>query len=163
VHRLLLLPVPSGLDIYIYADSRTLQSALSPNSESWVAGHAEPDLGVIVVALPPGPDQRLLIQQRIPHELMHVLLYQSTDPGYANLPIWLSEGLASLVELYPNSDYQVLLENAVEKDSLIPMAALCPSFPRQASSALLSYAQAASFTRFLHNSYGTNRLTGTGG
>ncbi len=158
VHNLLQLPVPSSLDIYVYADSRTLQSVLSPNSESWVAGHADPDLGVIVVALPPGPEQRLLIQQRVPHELMHVLLYQSTDLGYANLPTWLSEGLASLAELYPNSDYQILLENAVEKDSLIPMAGLCQSFPRQASSALLSYAQSASFTRYLHNSYGTTGL-----
>jgi hypothetical protein len=158
VHNLLQLPVPSGLDIYVYADSKTLQSALSPNSESWVAGHAEPDLGVIVVALPPGPDQRLLIEQRIPHELMHVLLYQATDLGYDNLPTWLSEGLASLAELYPNSDYQVLLDNAVEKDSLIPMIGLCQSFPRQASSALLAYAQSASFTRYLYNSFGTSGL-----
>jgi Peptidase MA superfamily len=156
-----LLPVTipnNSLDIYVYPDSESLQAVLQHNSENWVAGHADADLGVIVVTLPPGPDQKLLIDQRIPHELMHILVYQYTDPGYTNLPTWLNEGLASLVELYPNSDYPILLEDAVKRETLIPMASLCETFPRDASSALLSYAQAASFTKYLQSTYGTTGL-----
>jgi hypothetical protein len=85
-------------------------------------------------------------------------LYQLTDPGYNNLPTWLNEGLSSQVELYPNSDYPILLEDAVKRGALIPMASLCHTFPRDASSALLSYAQAASFTKYLYNTYGTTGL-----
>lgn len=156
---LLPLTIPSkSLEIYVYPDSETMQAALRPTSENWVAGHADADLGVIVVSLPPGPDQKLLIEQRIPHELMHILLYQYTDPGYANLPTWLNEGLASQVELYPNSDYPFLLEDAVKREALIPMSQLCQTFPREASAALLSYAQAASFTKYLHSTYGTTGL-----
>lgn len=156
-----LLPVtiPNDLlEIYVYPDSESMQDVLHPSSENWVAGHADADMGVIVVTLPPGPDQKLLIEQRIPHELIHILLYQFTDPGYENLPTWLNEGLASQVELYPNSDYPILLEDAVKREALIPMVALCQTFPRDASSALLSYAQAASFTKYLHSTYGTTGL-----
>jgi hypothetical protein len=156
-----LLPVTipnDSLEIYVYPDSESMQAVLQPSSENWVAGHADADLGVIVVTLPPGPDQKLLIDQRVPHELMHVLLYQYTDPGYDKLPIWLNEGLASQVEQYPNSDYPILLDDAVKRQALIPMASLCQTFPREASSALLSYAQAASFTKYLHSTYGTTGL-----
>lgn len=158
VQNLIPLPMPAGLDLYIYADSKTMQAALHPNRADWIAGHADPDLGVITAALPSGPDQALLIQQRIPHELMHILLYQSTNLGYANLPTWLNEGLASLAELYPNSDYQILLEDATQRDALIALPALCGPFPRDASGALLSYAESASFVKYLHSAYGTSGL-----
>lgn len=156
---LLPLTIPNNLlEIYVYPDTESLQAVLMPSSENWVAGHADADLGVIVVSLPTGPDQKLLIDQRIPHELMHILLYQYTEPGYSNLPTWLNEGLASQVELYPNSDYPILLEDAVKREALIPINQLCQTFPREASSALLSYAQAASFTNYLYNTYGTTGL-----
>ncbi len=159
IQEILTLPEPVSLDIYVYSDSQTMQTALSASNENWVAGHADPDLGVMLVALPEGPEQRLLMEQRIPHELMHVMLYQATNPGYANLPAWLNEGLASNAELYPNPDYRILLESAVKKDDLLPMLSLCNSFPRDVSSALLAYAESASFTRYLHGTYGTIELT----
>jgi len=158
IQNLLPLPVPDPLKIYVYPDAREMQATLDTASAGWVAGHADPELGVIVVALPGGPDQFLLMEQRIPHELMHIALYQATDMGYANLPAWLSEGLAAQVELYPNPDYRVFLSNAIENDSLIPMSNLCQSFPREASNAMVAYAQSESFTRYLYNAYGTPGL-----
>ncbi|MFC1879339.1 peptidase MA family metallohydrolase [Chloroflexota bacterium] len=151
-----LLPyaIPDPLTIIIYPDSQTLQLALDKTSPDWVAGHADPALGAIIIALPEGPDQYLLMEQRIPHELMHIALYQETKDGYLNLPTWLNEGLASLAELYPNPDYRILLDYAKENNDLLPISALCDGFPRDASRALLAYAQAASFTRYLYDSYG---------
>ena len=90
---------------------------------------------------------------------MHIVLYHSTDLGYQNLPTWLNEGLASSVELYPSADYRVLLEDAVEKDGLLPISSLCYTFHRDASSALLSYAQAASFVNYIHQTYGTDGIS----
>ena len=147
-----------SLDIYVYPDGESMQAVLHPSSEKWVAGHADPDLGVVVVALPEGPEQRLLTEQRIPHEIMHIALYLETLHGYNNLPTWLNEGLASNVELYPNPDYRILLEDAAQNDSLIPMSSLCKFFPREANSALQSYAQAASFTGYLHSTYGSQGM-----
>ncbi len=158
IQSLLNLPAPSQIDLYIYADPAAMQDTLTFTDNNWVAGHADPDLSVVVVALPFGPDQGLLTEQRVPHELMHILLYHKTGFGYSKLPTWLNEGLASAAELYPNPDYQILLENAYEKHSLLPMLSLCQSFPRDAANTLLAYAQSASFTNYLYRSYGATSL-----
>ena len=98
------------------------------------------------------------MQQQIPHELAHVLLYRYVGENYKRLPIWLLEGIASLAELYPTPDYELALERAVEQSSLVPLSELCGPFSRDASQAFLSYAEASSFTRYLHASYGTSKL-----
>ncbi len=158
VNSLVTLPEAKEIDIYAYSSASDMQIALDLSEQKWVAGHADPDLGVMVVWLPTGPDQRLIMEQRIPHELMHILLYQDVAPAYDNLPTWLNEGLASVAELYPNPDYLVLLESASQKKSLLPMASLCHGFPRDASSTLLAYAQSTSLTRYLQQQYGTSSL-----
>lgn len=147
------------LDIYVYASAAELQAVLLSSDQSSVAGHADPDLDLIVVAIPEGPDQGVLIQQRVPHELMHIMLYQHSGAGYRNLPVWLSEGLASTAEMYPNPDYQVLIDNAYAQDTLLPVGSLCSTFPLEASGALLAYAESASFTRYLYSTYGASGIT----
>ncbi len=101
------------------------------------------------MALPESPERQLLAEQRIPHELMHIFLYNSTPLGYKNIPVWLTEGLASLAELYSNPDYPIVLEEAVKEEGLLPMSALCGGFPRKSSEALLAYAQSQDFTQHL--------------
>jgi Peptidase MA superfamily len=151
---------PAGqIDIYAYPSTSELQVTLTLAGLNWVAGHADPDLGVMVVALPDRPEKRLLMEQRIPHELMHILLYEAVGPTYTSLPTWVNEGLASIAELYPNPDYQILLEDAYEKDALLTISSLCQPFPRDAYSANLAYAEAASFTRYLQQQYGSSGLS----
>lgn len=149
---------PGPIDLYIYASNNDLLAALPVNGIERVVGHADPEFNVLVAALPPGPDQRLLTEQRIPHELMHILLYQKTGSRSSMLPAWLNEGLASMNELYPDPDYQILLENAQEEGRLLPIAQLCDTFPSDSSGISLAYAQSASFSRYLHRTYGTAAL-----
>jgi len=158
IQKYLILPKPAELDIYIYADNFTMKEVLYNNREDWVAGHADPELEVIVVEIPNSPDQPLIMKQRIPHELLHILLFQATVNGYDNIPTWLNEGLAANAEIYPNPDYRIALKNATERDNLIPMTSLCHSFPRNNADAILSYAQSQSFTDYLHQKYGTPGL-----
>lgn len=158
VQSLFPLPGPQQVEIYVYTSATEMQATLTQSETNWVAGHADPDLGVMVVALPDSPERRLLMEQRIPHELMHIMLYHIIGSSYASLPTWLNEGLASAAELYPNPDYQVLLNNARQKNSLLPIVSLCHTFPRDASNALLAYAQSASFTHYLHGRFGTSGL-----
>jgi hypothetical protein len=158
IQAILSLADPDEIDLYVYPNSLDMQETLLLAGRSWVAGHADPDLGVIVVTLPPDPEQRYLSEQRIPHELMHVMLYQSLGASYSNLPSWLNEGLASIAELYPNPDYQALLENAYQQGDLIPFTNLCSSFPQDASGALLAYAQSASLLSYLRSTVGSEGL-----
>ena len=97
-----LIPVPAGdpIDIYIYASSADVQDTLNLGGSAWVSGHANPDLGVVLVSIAPGENQSIEMEQQIPHELAHVLLYRLTGSAYANLPNWLTEGIASQVEGY---------------------------------------------------------------
>jgi hypothetical protein len=112
----------------------------------------------MVVSLPTVPEQRLEMERQIPHELMHIMLYQKLGTGYPTLPTWLNEGLASMAELYPNPDYIMLLQGAHDNQALLSIASLCNSIPRDASSAYLAYAESTSFTRFLHQRFGTSGL-----
>jgi len=153
-------PQPTNVEAYIYASAAELQTALrlSGQTASWVAGHADPDLGVVVVSIPSGPAQNYEIKRQIPHEVAHVMLYQWLGNDYYNLPQWLREGLPSMAELFPNPDYPLLLENAYENESLLPINSLCESFPLDASNFLLAYAQATDFTWFIYETYGSNGL-----
>jgi len=152
------IPLPGKTGIYVYDSVEAMQSALQPSAQTWVAAHADPDLGIILVSLPPGPEQHLEMERQIPHELMHSSLFSALGPAYASLPAWLNEGLASMAELYPNPDYQGLLENAYESGELQPLSALCRSFPVETDQALVAYAQAASLTRFIFDQFGPGAL-----
>jgi hypothetical protein len=155
---LLPLSLTSPVNIYAYANAKEMQDVLQSFKKSWIGAHADPDLGVMVLSLPEGPEQRLEMERQIPHELMHILLYNSVGAGYVNLPAWLSEGLASVAELYPNPDYLVLLDNSHNKGNLPSIKSLCQSFPRDASGTFLAYAQSASFTRYLHQRFGSSGM-----
>jgi hypothetical protein len=130
------------------------------SSTSWVAGHADPDLGVIMVSLPPGPEQILEIKRQIPHELVHILLFEKLGSRYSAMPRWLNEGLATVAELFPNPDYQLLLEKAYEREGLIPILDLCSSFPIDAANFQLSYAESYAFTWYLLQTYGNDKIEG---
>jgi hypothetical protein len=146
------------IDIYIYENALDMQSTLRLANVKWVAGHADPWLNVVVVSLPPGPEQLSLARQRIPHELMHVALYQQLGAGYESIPTWLNEGLASMAELQPNPDYVTILQKSHEQSLYLPIGGLCNGFPLEASNAFLSYAEAELFTRYLYEQYGAEKM-----
>ena len=154
--------IPSTLErpieIFMYASTADLQSELLSDSESWIAGHADPAQGVVRVVIEPGSEQGIRMEQRIPHELMHVILYRRVGAGYSNLPAWLREGMAVLAEVYPNPEYDRALAEATEGNHLIPLKDLCLSFPADIGQAFLAYAEARSFTNYLYESYGSTKL-----
>jgi len=152
------LDLPQDINIYAYTSAREVQSTLQMGTTNWAAGHADPDLKMIVVSLPTGAGQRQEMARQIPHELMHILLYQKVGERYRNLPVWFAEGLASMTELYPDPDYPLLLQTAQEGNSLISIQSLCDPFPQETSGALLAYAESTSFVRFLHGQYGSSGL-----
>ncbi len=145
------------IDIFLYASESDLRGAL-PGAEAWAAGHADSGAGVITVTVEAGAAQGILMEQRIPHELMHVLFARQVGAGYRSLPAWLREGMSALAEVYPNPDYDKVLADAAARSALIPMRDLCASFSPQADSAFLAYAQSRSFTNYLRGMYGADGL-----
>jgi hypothetical protein len=152
---MLLLGEPEEIFIYVYASNEDLQASRRLSRRDSVAGHADVDLSVAVVSLPDIPERRMEAERQVPHELMHVFLFQTVRRGYENIPTWLNEGLASAAELYPNPDYQVYLNSAHQQNKLIPLESLCSGFPLEVSDFILSYAESAAFTRYLYRMHGS--------
>jgi len=146
--------IPTPLHIYIYPDRTSLQSALDLIDLSWVAGHSSPDLGVILVSVPDDSSSAPEMERQIPHELMHLLLYQASGSAYRSLPAWLVEGLASYAEEYPNPEYSQVLAAAFETGEMLTMESLCSDFPSENGSAFLAYAESHDFVRYLVDAHG---------
>jgi hypothetical protein len=147
-------PPPARVDIYVYAAVADLQSGLELNGRTWVGGHADPDLGVALVAAPPGAEALLDLERDIPHELTHILVYQATAPNYPAVPAWLNEGLAVLHEREPNPAYRIVLETARAEGRLLSLAELCGAFPLDSGEAALAYAQSASVVGYIRDRWG---------
>jgi len=155
-----LLPLTPNAEIhiYVYASVGEMQSTIQMAGMYLIAGHASPELNVVVVSLPAGPDQMQETQRQVPHELMHILVYQNVGDGYNRLPTWLTEGLASNNELLLNPDHVAALADAEVKGSLIPITSLCHGFPVESSIFEQSYAESESFVRFIYKQYGSSGL-----
>lgn len=145
---------PLHLDVYIYASYEDLGSALNSTEPVWIGSHAYPGLRVAMTAVTPGLEQRSMMEQQIPHEVMHVLIYQSVQGDYANVPIWLREGLASQAEIWPNPSYDEALQEASAGHALLHLSDLCQTFPLDSANAFLAYAEANSFVSWLRDTYG---------
>jgi hypothetical protein len=158
IDRLVPHDVQQPIEIFIYANANDLQGALESGKEDWVAGHADPELGMVLVLVEPGSQQGIAMEQRIPHELMHVILYRRVGAGYKMIPGWLREGMATLAEMYPNVDYDRVLNDAAARDTLISFKDLCASFPNATAQAFLAYAESRSFTNYLYEIYGSTGL-----
>jgi hypothetical protein len=146
------------VNIYIYSSIADLQNTLLLGGQEWAGGHANPEIGVALVAVTPGANQVMELQTKIPHELTHVMLYRAVGAKYNNQPAWLLEGIASMMEQYPNPDYARALQIASGSDSLLAFDGLCENFPADAGNAYLAYAQSQSFVSYIRETYGTSGL-----
>lgn len=145
---------PGATQVYVYPSLPDLQSGLQLGGRSWTGGHTLPVLGTILVAAAPTSEGRLQLENELPHELTHSFLVGRMGNGYANLPAWLAEGLASLEEAVPPVDRRLALEAAEREGSLLPLSTLCTSFPTTGAEAVVAYAQSSSVVQYIRNIYG---------
>lgn len=150
--------LPDPLRIYIYPAVADLQASLRLTGRDWVGGHANPELGVILVTAANARTAATDLRQNIPHELTHLMLYQVTGPSYESLPRWFNEGLATIMEENPDPNEAIILEEAVASGTTIPFSQLCSSFPLDGRQVVLAYAQSASLLRYIQTAYGNGAL-----
>ncbi|MBK8988780.1 MAG: hypothetical protein IPM39_22355 [Chloroflexi bacterium] len=156
-----ILPLPQDVafNLYLYPSSADLRAALRLTGRDWVGAHAHPELGVLLVTAVNSRTAAADLRQSIPHEMSHYLLYQTLGPvAYDHLPIWLGEGLATMMEANPNPSYGVVLETAVAAYQTLPLADLCGRFPAAEDKVVLAYAQSESLTRYIQARFGNQAL-----
>ena len=149
---------PAPIDIYLYATQDDLRSAVELAGREWLGGQARPELGVVLVAIPPGDEAQLQMRRDIPHELTHLMTFVATTPNYNHVPRWLDEGLATLNEGEPNSTQALAVQDALANQRLIPLETLCGAFPSDASQALLAYGQSRSVVQTIIDQYGSSGI-----
>lgn len=152
------VPLPAQVNIYIYADLGAAQAALARVGRAWVAGHAEPALGVVIVVVPPSLNAEIALGRAIPHELTHILIYHAGPEHYAQVPAWLNEGLAVLNQTQPEADFPAALAAARQTQQFIGLRTLCDPFPADPAQAQLAYAQSESLMRFVRAQYGAEGI-----
>ena len=146
------------LSIYIYPTSADLRAALRLTGRDWVGAHVTPELGVILVTAVNVRTAATDLGQSLPHEMMHFYLYQAMKDDYAQLPVWLNEGVATLVELTPRPAYEAVLETAVANQTTILFEELCTDLPSGDEQILLAYAQSLSLVQTIQTKYGNQKL-----
>ncbi len=154
--RLMDAAQPETVHIYVYEKLGDLQSGLSLGGRKWVAGHADPSLGVVLGYASPDPIGLLELENTLSHELTHVMVYQIVGPGYNRMPVWLDEGLAMNDELRPDPAYADILAQATKSEALLPLETLCGSFSD--AQYMLSYAQSASVVRYIRDHWGPGAI-----
>jgi hypothetical protein len=144
--------------IYVYPSQTELQNSLRLVGINQASAHTLPELGVVLIAGVSGPETLIRFEREIPHEIVHLILYDRMGPAISNLPAWLDEGLATRFENAPQLIYSTALQEAAENRSLIEMETLCTGFPIAESDQILAYAQSASFITYLIDVYGTGGI-----
>lgn len=148
-------PLPDSLDIFLYDTEYHLEGAMVLAGRDWIGGQARPELGVVLVAVPPEQGYGSRMKRYLPHEITHLLVYELVgSEGYRYVPSWLDEGLATSNEQLPTPEYALALEEAQQADGLLSLRDLCVPFSPDPGRAFLSYAQSASVVRFIRQQYG---------
>ncbi|MGD9001545.1 MAG: peptidase MA family metallohydrolase [Anaerolineae bacterium] len=152
-------PIPDSFDIFIYNSEHNLEAAMVLTGREWAGGQARPELGAVVVAVPPEQGYTSRMKRYLPHEITHLLVYQLVTPeGYRYVPEWLDEGLATANERLPTPEYALALEEARQADQLLPIEDLCVPFSPDPRTAVLSYAQSASVVQFVRQRHGADGI-----
>lgn len=152
-------PPPDRLNVYVYANQNDAQDAFRSTGRLWVGAHANPALGVVIVAVTPDAlNASGELSNFIPHELTHVVLYQLLGENYRSVPTWLNEGLARLHEGQRDSDAPRHLKDAAQAGKLFKLESLCGPFPDDSAQAQLAYEESESVVNYLREHYGQSKL-----
>jgi hypothetical protein len=144
------------IQVFIYADSTGLQqSMISPRE--WTGGVARTEYGVIAIGI--SPNDLEWGENAMAHELGHLAVHQITFSPYGvNLPTWLDEGLAMHAEFSQDSYSGMVLQSALNSNSLISLRSLCSPFSALGEAAYLSYAESNSVVEYLIEEYGRDKI-----
>src|SRR6266498_3021401 len=82
ISTLMPLDLTEPADVFIYANSDDLRGTLSLGGQDWVAGHADPVIGIAMVVIEPGAEQSIVLRseehtselQSRPHLVCRLLL-----------------------------------------------------------------------------------------
>lgn len=145
----------SPLNVYIYPSTGDLRTGLRLAGRDVVAGHVDPDLGVLLVTAVNSLTAVAELRQSIPHALTHLRLHQPEAAGVP--PYWYEEGIA-LLAAGPDAARDDRVATAVATTATLPLPQLCLNFPTEPDQAELALAQSVSLLQTIQAQFGDQAL-----
>ena len=152
--NLISINMDDPIRLYLYETKADLQKSLLLGGQSTVI----PRLPVLAISISPGMDQKIRMEQEIPNELSHLLLYRKTGDMIIFMPFWLIEGISSQVEIADHPEFDFAIANAMNNQDLIAIKSLCSYFPQDPEPNTLAFAEASSFINYIFDQYGQSGL-----
>ncbi|MDX1414865.1 MAG: peptidase MA family metallohydrolase, partial [Candidatus Promineifilaceae bacterium] len=146
----------SPIHIYVYSSSADLRAGLRLAGLSEAS--SQPELGVILVTAVNPQSAAADLGQSLPYEMARLLLYRVSGTQYENIPWWLTEGLATLVQAQPHPRYSQLIDDAIRTADTIPVQQLCQRTERAGDRELLASAQSHALVNYLLERYGREKF-----
>jgi hypothetical protein len=143
------------IDLYIYGDTADMRDAIL-YEPGWTGGLAFTDHNIVIIGIT--ADQMEWGKRTQAHELTHALVGQLTFSCLSDIPTWLIEGLAMYGEGGLEDYQQVVFDQALKDNTLLPVRALSGGFSEESDKANASYAQSYSLTQFLIDQYGQAKM-----
>lgn len=147
--------------LVFYADGDRMRADMGRGTRSWVGGVASARFNLIVLYASEFDWGRSTLPSTIAHELTHIAIEHAVGEPPRNIPSWLHEGVATVVEssVAERFSYDAIVDAAFAADRLISLRGLTGSFPVHSSGALLAYAQSNSFVKFIIDRWGESAIT----
>ena len=147
--------------LVLYADDARMRADMGRGTRPWVGGVAAARFNLIVLYASEFEWGRTTLPSTIAHELTHIAIEHAIGEPPRNVPSWLHEGVATVVEgaVAERFSYDDILTASVEANRLVSLRGLTGSFPVQGSRAVLAYAQSNSFVKFIIDRWGRSAIT----
>ena len=118
-----------GLDLQrrtrliLYADGDRMRADMGRGTRPWVGGVAAARFNLIVLYASEFQWGRSTLAATIAHELTHIAIEHAVGEPPRNLPTWLHEGVATVVEsaIAERFSYDAIVDAAFEADRLISL------------------------------------------
>ena len=142
------------INLWIYTDDNDFKSSLPPGMYEWVGGIAFPgiDQAEIVVN---GLDD-FTLQRDMPHELTHLIFHQLVSLYI--VPLWFDEGMAVYNQTYHEPEMLATFRDAQAKHSLLSLDTISRTFPANADTAYLAYAQSWQLLSYMYQTFGQDKM-----
>lgn len=150
------LEVPRPVKLIVYPSASDMRAALIHIPE-WSGGVAFPAYNSIMAVIPPG--ERAWAEQVISHEMGHLVVGAVTFNCLGrDLPVWLSEGLATYAEGPLTAHHREKVDAALAANTLPQLRSYARSFSAYAGDANLAYAHSAHVVHYLAERFGPDKL-----
>ena len=154
ISNLISINMDDPIRLYLYETEADLQKSLSLGGQSTVV----PRLPVLAISISPGMDQKIRMEQEIPNELSHLLLYRKNGDMILFMPFWLIEGISSQVEIATHPEFDFAIASAMNNQDFISLMSLCSYIPHDPGPNTLAIAEASSFINYIFDQYGHTGL-----